>query len=62
MKKEKVIKDVKLSVRIPRTERDFAEKLMNKKGIKLSKFIRQAIKNFIESQPPEPETQLSLNN
>ena len=59
MKKEKITKDVKLSVRISKTERDFAEKLMNKKGIKLSKFVREAIKNFIESQPPE---RLSLNN
>ena len=59
MKKEKVIKDVKLSVRIPRTERDFAEKLMNQKGIKLSKFIRQAISDFVKNQP---ESQLSLNN
>ena len=60
MKKEKITKDVKLSVRIPRQERDFAEKLMRKKGIKLSKFVRQAIKNFIESQP-ESQTRLSLN-
>ena len=58
MKKEKSTKDVKLSVRINRAERDFAEKILNKKGIKLSKFIRESIKNFIESQPPE---RLSLN-
>ncbi len=60
MKKEKKIKDVKLSVRIPRKERDFAEKLMNEKGIKLSKFIRQAISDFVNSQP-ESQTRLSLN-
>ena len=59
MKKEKITKDVKLSVRISKTERDFAEKLMNQKGIKLSKFIRQAISDFVKNQP---ESQLSLNN
>ena len=62
MKKEKITKDVKLSIRITKKDRDFAEKLMRKKGIKISKFIRQSILDFIESQPPEPETQLSLNN
>ena len=56
MKKEKVIKDVKLSVRIPRDERDYAEKLMNEKGIKLSKFIRQAILDFVSQSE-----RLSLN-
>ena len=60
MKKEKVIKDVKLSVRIPRTERDFAEKILNGKGIKLSKFVRQAISDFVKNQP-ESQTRLSLN-
>ena len=60
MKKEKVIKDVKLSVRIPRTERDFAEKILNVKGIKLSKFVRQAISDFVKNQP-ESQTRLSLN-
>ena len=58
MKKEKVIKDVKISVRIPRKERDYAEKVMKSKKIKLSKFIRQAISDFVNSA----ENQLSLNN
>ena len=58
MKKEKITKDVKLSVRINRAERDFAEKILNGKGIKLSKFVRQAISDFVKNQP---ESQLSLN-
>jgi hypothetical protein len=60
MKKEKVIKDVKISVRISRTERDFAEKVLKSKGIKLSKFIRQALFDFIENQP-ESQNRLSLS-
>ncbi len=60
MKKEKITKDVKLSVRINRAERDFAEKILNGKGIKLSKFVRQAISDFVKNQP-ESQTRLSLN-
>ena len=60
MKKEKVIKDVKISVRIPRKERDYAEKLMREKGIKLSKFIRQAIADFVNSCENQNQ-RLSLN-
>ena len=56
MKKEKITKDVKLSIRINRSERDYVEKILKQKGIKLSKFIRQAISDFLNS-----ETQLSLN-
>ena len=57
MKKEKITKDVKLSIRINRTERDYAEKILNQKGIKLSKFIREAIFDFVENN----KSQLSLN-
>jgi hypothetical protein len=58
MKKEKILKDVKISVRIPRTERDYAEKVLARKGIKLSKFIRQSISDFLSA---ENQNQLSLN-
>ena len=47
MKKEKITKDVKISVRIQRQERDFAEKLLKAKSIKLSEFIRQSLYDFI---------------
>ena len=57
MKKGKITKDVKLSIRINRTERDYAEKILNEKGIKLSKFIREAIFDFVENN----KSQLSLN-
>ena len=57
MKKGKITKDVKLSIRINRTERDYAEKILNQKGIKLSKFIREAIFDFVENN----KSQLSLN-
>lgn len=60
MKKEKILKDVKISVRIPRTERDFAEKVLKSKGIKLSKFIRQAIADFVNSCENQNQ-RLSLN-
>jgi hypothetical protein len=60
MKKIKNNKDVKLSVRISKSERDYAERLMNEKGIKLSKFIREAISDFVNSE--NQNQRLSLNN
>lgn len=61
MKKEKITKDVKISVRIGRQERDFAKKVLKGKSIELSEFIRQSLYDFVsKSQPFEQGTSLSL--